>query len=107
MWRAWDEPPSIDHRPSLNAWRIEESLDEWIDADGYVAVFADRAREAAAATVQIVTGMDRDASKHALLKLQQMQDEIDNEVFGPLILQAREAYEAALLGLARMALATT
>ena len=102
MWRAWDEPPSIDHRPSLNAWRIEESLDEWIDADGYVAVFADRAREAAAATVQIVTGMDRDASRQALEKLSEMQDEIDNEVFGPLIHQAREAYEAELMRLGTM-----
>ena len=106
MWRAWDEPPTIDHRPSLNAWRIEESLEEWCCAEErheYYEPFIDRTRNRAAATVQIVTGLDRDASRQALEKLSEMQDEIDNEVFGPLIYQAREAYEAALMALGSMA----
>lgn len=104
-YRAFERPPAGDHRPSLNAWRIEESLNEWIEAPQYLTV-ASR-QENAAATVELVTGLDRHASKHALLELQQMQDEIDNEVFGPLIYQAREAYEVALLALARMPLVTT
>ncbi len=97
MYRAWEEPPTFDHRPSLCAWLIETALVLHQEAYQYEEPFRGQLWNRADATVQVVTGMDREAAHRALLYLDELQDGISEAVYGAPEKIAIAVYEEALV----------